>query len=62
MKITKMIENVKRSVFPPCPKCPWTLKHVMVDPNPCPMCRLTNYSKYDDLMKMMYRGGHHGFE
>jgi len=54
-----MIENMKRSLIPPCPKCPWKLGRVCVDPNPCPMCRLDNYSTYDTLIERV--GGMRGY-
>jgi len=56
MKIMKTIENVKRSIFPPCPKCPYTLGLVKCDPvSPCKMCKLDNYSTYDSLVEQANR-------
>jgi len=53
VKFMKEIEKLKRSVFPPCPKCPYTLGYVKFVKNPCPMCKLDNYSTYDSLIEQM---------
>jgi len=56
MKIKKLIEKLKYSINPPCPKCPYTLGYVKFVDNPCPQCKLNNYGTYHILTEGKYTG------
>ena len=56
MKIKKLIEKLKYSITPPCPKCPYTLGYVKFVVCPCPMCKLDNYEMYHILAEGKYTG------
>jgi len=63
MKIMKMIEKIKYSIAPPCPKCPYTLGYVKFFDNPCPQCKMNGYQTYRDLMEGKYGlPKHYGFK
>lgn len=49
----KPINKIK----PPCPQCPYTLGQVKFFDNPCPECKLNNYSMYEMLVKGKCKGG-----
>ena len=51
MKFKKLIEKIKYSINPPCPKCPYTLGNVKFVVSPCPECKLNNYQTYHVLTK-----------
>lgn len=38
----------------PCSTCPYTLGHVQFIENPCPNCKLNNYTMYYVLKKEAY--------
>jgi len=54
MKIMKMIEKMKYSITPPCPKCPYTLGYFMCVVSPCPKCKMNGYQTYRDLVEGRY--------
>ena len=57
MKMKKLIERLKYSIVPPCPKCPYTLGYVKFVVSPCPQCKLNNYQMYHILTEGKYGAG-----
>ena len=44
--------NILNKIIPPCPKCPYKLGQVETFKNPCPECRLNDYSAYETFKSM----------
>lgn len=43
----------------PCNKCPYKLGLIKTLINPCPKCKMTNYSTYKEFIKQMDKGEKH---
>ena len=58
------LQNIFRTVHPPCARCPYRLGLVKFVQSPCPACRMDGYSTYDDLTRGrvnfpgIWRGGY----
>ena len=40
---------------PPCPKCPYKQGMIQTVVNPCPQCKLNNYSSYKQFIEQTKR-------
>ena len=49
MGILKNLQNVFRTLRPPCARCPYRLGLVVFVQSPCPACRMDGYRTYDVL-------------
>ena len=45
-------KDLLNKMIPPCPKCPYKLGQVETVKNPCPECKLNNYSAYETFKSM----------
>ena len=51
MSLLKNLQNVFRTVCPPCVRCPYRLGLVKFVQSPCPACRMDGYRMYDVLTR-----------
>ena len=51
MSLLKNLQNVFRTVCPPCVHCPYRLGLVKFVQSPCPACRMNGYRTYDVLTR-----------
>ena len=51
MSVLKNLQNVLRTVHPPCARCPYRLGLVKFVQSPCPACRMDGYRMYDVLTR-----------
>ena len=51
MGILKNLQNVFRTVRPPCARCPYRLELVKFVQSPCPACRMDGYRMFDILTR-----------
>lgn len=51
MGILKNLQNVFRTVRPPCARCPYRLGLVKFVQSPCPACRMDGYRMFDVLTR-----------
>ena len=51
MSVLKNLQNVLRTVRPPCARCPYRLGLVKFVQSPCPACRMDGYRTFDVLMR-----------
>ena len=54
MGILKNLQNVFRTVRPPCARCPYRLGLVKFVQSPCPACVLDGYRTFDVLTRGRY--------
>ena len=51
MSVLKNLQNVLRTVHPPCAHCPYRLGLVKFVQSPCPACRMDGYRMFDILTR-----------
>lgn len=51
------MKELKNRIIPPCKKCPYRQGRISTVKNPCPECKINNYSSYEMFLNMMMNGG-----
>lgn len=46
-------DNLLNKIIQPCKECPYKLGQVETLKNPCPECKLNNYSTYETFKSMV---------
>ena len=49
------LERLINKIIPPCHKCPYKLGHVKFVIDPCPRCKVDNYSMYYQLTQRRFK-------